>query len=84
MAKGFNYRSLNAPVPRASKRAMDKLLERHVPKLLRRRRRNGSGQAELNATLPPLKRPIRLASASTKLLCVALRYGSLTDFTRVR
>ena len=67
----FDYKSLNAKVPTASARQLAALTARKTKKT-----RN------LSSKVTSFKRIYRKTNESFKLAFVALRFGSLTDFSK--
>ena len=70
-----DYRTLNAAVPRTAQRLVDAMLQTHTEKNTRAKREKVSKQ-------PALVGPTKKLSDAGKLACVALRFGSLTDFDK--
>ena len=68
----FNYRGLNAPVPTPSKRQLEKAQLSRVSK---------SRKRPIAKSVVKFKRIYRQFSDEFKMVMVALRFGSLTDFS---
>ena len=70
-----DYRTLNAQVPKPAQRLVDAMLQKHTEKNIRKKR-------EKVVKLPALVGSHSKLSDAGKLACVALRFGSLTDFDK--
>ena len=70
MPRSFNYRSLNTQVPTASQRQLAALTAR-----------KSTPSRVKQPKAPVIRRIYQKTNESFKLAFVALRYGSLTDFS---
>ena len=83
---GFDYRGeLNAKPPTVSRRKVEALLGPHMARYRQRESRSkgqSNGNSGTSAKIP--QRTRRMLNDNTKLLCVALRFGSTVDFSSIK